>query len=136
MEKQTSDEYSSRLQIYDKLVLGDPNALEINIGRMSNAHLVEFYEYCQEKIDAEVEQCELYWYASLFLEDTPVVRMYRNGQLYVDATLGNIDEPMLVEEILTEEELAQINATVELLKQRKKEKRNPIRQLLKNIRGR
>ena len=136
MEKQTSDEYSSRLQIYDKLVLGDPNALEINIGRMSNAHLVEFYEYCQEKLDAEVEQCELYWYASLFLEDTPVVRMYRNGQLYVDATLGNIDEPMLVEEILTEEELAQINATVELLKQRKKEKRNPIRQLLKNIRGR
>ena len=136
MEKQTSDEYSSRLQIYDKLVLGDPNALEINIGRMSNAHLVEFYEYCQEKIDAEVEQCELYWYASLFLEDTPVVRMYRNGQLYVDATLCNIDEPMLVEEILTEEELAQINATVELLKQRKKEKRNPIRQLLKNIRGR
>ena len=136
MEKQTSDEYSSRLQIYDKLVLGDPNALEINIGRMSNAHLVEFYEYCQEKLDAEVEQCELYWYASLFLEDTPVVRMYRNGQLYVDATLGNIDEPMLVEEILTEEELEQINATVELLKQRKKEKRNPIRQLLKNIRGR
>lgn len=136
MEKQTSDEYSSRKSYYDNLVLGDPTTLEITIPKMSNPQLVEFYEYCQEKVDAEEEQCELYWYASLFLEETPVIRMYRNGQLYVDATLGNMDEPMVVEEKLTEEDIAQINSIVELLNQRKKEKNNPLRKILRNIRGR
>ena len=134
MEKQTSDEYSSRRSYYDNLVLGDPSNLEITIAKLSNPHLIEFYEYCQEKVDAEEEQCELYWYASLFLEETPVVKMYRDGQLYVDTTLGNIDEPMAVEETLSEEDIAQINAIVELLNQRKKEKKNPFRKILRNLR--
>ena len=51
MEKQTSDEYTSRLCNYDKLVLGDPNILEITIAGMSNPQLIEFYEYCQEKVE-------------------------------------------------------------------------------------
>lgn len=136
MEKQTSDEYSSRLSNYDNLVLGDPNVLEMAIPRMSNSQLIEFYEYCQEKVEAEEDKCELYWYASLFLEEAPVVKMYINGQLYVNATIGNADEPMVVEDTLTEEDLEQINSIVELLKQRKREKRNPIKQLLRNIKGR
>ena len=136
MEKQTSDEYSSRLSNYDNLVLGDPNVLEMAIPRMSNSQLIEFYEYCQEKVEAEEDKCELYWYASLFLEEAPVVKMYINGQLYVNATIGNIDEPMVVEDTLTEDDLEQINSIVELLKQRKREKRNPIKQLLRNIKGR
>lgn len=135
MEKQTSDEYSTRLKNYDALVLGDPMVLENTIAGMSDAHLIEFYEYCQEKLEAEVEQSDMYWYASLLLEETPIVRMYRNGQLYVEGILGNIDEPRTVGEELSEEDIAQINATIELLEQRRKEKKNPIKQLLKNIRG-
>lgn len=136
MEKQASDEYSSRLSDYDKLVLGDPNVLEMAIPRMSNSQLIEFYDYCQEKVEAEEEKCELYWYASLFLEETPAVKMYINGQLYVDATLGNASVPMIDAPVLSDEELAQINETVELLNQRKKDKRNPLRKLLRNLRGR
>lgn len=135
MEKQTSDEYSTRLKNYDALVLGDPLVLENTIAGMSDAHLIEFYEYCQEKVDAEVKQCDRYWYASLFLEETPIVRMYRNGQLYVESTLGNIGEPRTMDKELSEEDIAQINETLELLEQRRKEKKNPIKQLLKNIRG-
>lgn len=136
MEKQANDEYSSRLITYDNLVLGDPNVLEMAIPRMNNSQLIEFYEYCQEKVEAEGDKCELYWYASLFLEETKIVKMYMNGQLYVDTTLGNINEPMTTEGSLSEEDLAQINATIELLNQRKKDKKNPFKQLLKNFRGR
>ena len=147
MEKQTSDEYSSRLSNYDKLVLGDPSILEMAIPRMSNPQLIEFYEYCQEKVEAEEDKCELYWYATLFLEETQVVKMYRDGQLYVDTTLGNADEPRVIkvvdgvqpeemESTLTEEDIAQINETLALLDKRKKEKKNPFRKLLKNLRGR
>lgn len=135
MEKQASDEYSSRLSNYDKLVLGDPNVLEMAIPRMSNSQLIEFYDYCQEKVEAEEEKCELYWYASLFLEETPAVKMYINGQLYVDATLGNASVPMIDAPVLSDEELAQINETVELLNQRKKDRKNPFKKLLRNIRG-
>jgi hypothetical protein len=136
MEKQTSDEYSSRLSNYDKLVLGDPSILEMAIPRMSNPQLIEFYEYCQEKVEAEEDKCELYWYATLFLEETQVVKMYRDGQLYVDTTLAESIDPVLVEETLTEEDMAQINSIVELINQRKKEKRNPLRRLIRNIKGR
>lgn len=147
MEKQTSDEYTSRLCNYDKLVLGDPNILEITIAGMSNPQLIEFYEYCQEKVEEEADKCELYWYATLFLEEMPVVKMYRDGQLYVDTTLGNVDEPRVLkvvdgiqpeemESTLTEEDIAQINETLALLDKRKKEKKNPFRKLLKNLRGR
>jgi hypothetical protein len=41
MEKQASDEYSSRLSNYDKLVLGDPNVLEIAIMGMNNVQLID-----------------------------------------------------------------------------------------------
>lgn len=147
MEKQTSDEYSSRLSNYDNLVLGDPNILEITIAGMSNPQLIEFYEYCQEKVEEEAEQCELYWYATLFLEEMPVVKMYRDGQLYVDTTLNNSDEPRVLkvadgvqpedmESTLTEEDIQQINETLALLDKRKKEKKNPFKQLLKTLRGR
>ncbi len=136
MEKQTSDEYSSRLKNYDKLVLGDPAVLEIALTRMSNPQLIEFYEYCQEKVEAEEDKCELYWYASLFLEETKVVKMYMNGQLYAEATLGNGNEPRVLEDTLTEEDLKQINDIVDLLNQRKKAKKNPIKMLIKNLTGR
>ena len=136
MEKQTSDEYSSRLSNYDKLVLGDPSIFEMAIPRMSNPQLIEFYEYCQEKVEAEEDKCELYWYATLFLEETQVVKMYRDGQLYVDTTHTESIDPVLVEETLTEEDMAQINSIVELINQRKKEKRNPLRRLIRNIKGR
>lgn len=133
MEKQVSDEYSSRLKNYDKLVLGDSEVLESIVGAMPNSQLLEFYEYCVEQSEANVEKSELYWYASLCLEETPVVKMYRNGQLYVDTTLGNKSEARVEESTLTEEDLRQINETIMLLEQRKKEKRNPIKRLLKNI---
>jgi hypothetical protein len=132
MEKQASDEYSSRLSNYDKLVLGDPNVLEIAIMGMNNVQLIEFYEYCVDKYENAEEHSDNYWFASLFLEETPAVKMYKNSQLYIDTTLGNFDEPTK----LSEEELNQINETIELLKQRKKDKKNPLKKLLRNIRGR
>lgn len=149
MEKQTSDEYSSRLSNYDKLVLGegDPSLLEISISGMSNPQLIEFYEYCQEKVLENTEYSDLYWLASVMLEDTDVVRMYMNGQLYVESSLGNNDEPRTVkmtdvefskdaESSLTDEDRQQINEILALLDKRKKEKKNPFKQLIKNIKGR
>ena len=73
--------------------------------------------------------------------------MYRDGQLYVDVTLGNADEPRVLKVVdgvrtddmdskLTEEDIAQINETLALLDKRKKEKKNPFKRLLKNLRGR
>lgn len=137
MEKQTSDEYTSRLKTYDELVLGNPTVLEIAIARMtSNFQLIEFYDYCMEKVEAEEENCEHYWFASLCLEEKPAVRMYKNGQLYVDTTLAGVDAEYALDEGMTLEEIAQLNETIQLLEQRKKDKKNPFKQLLRNIRGR
>ena len=74
--------------------------------------LIEFYEYCQEKVEAEEDKCELYWFATLFLEETQVVKMYRDGQLYVDTTQAESIDPVLLEETLTEEDIAQIEKAV------------------------
>ena len=117
MEKQTSDEYSSRISNYDKLVFGDPNKLEIIIAGMSNSQLIEFYEYCQDKIEENNDKSDYYWFASSILEETSVVKMYRNGQLYVGATLGNVNETMVVENVLTEEDINQINEIISLINQ-------------------
>lgn len=147
MEKQTSDEYSSRLSNYDKLVLGDLNGLDVTIAGMSNPQLIEFFEYCQEKVREDTEYSDLYWLASVMLEETDVVRMYMNGQLYGDDTFGSIEGPQVVkvtsteaagnlENPLTEEDVQQINEILTLLDKRKKEKKNPFKQLIKNIKGR
>ena len=133
MEKQTSDEYSSRISNYDKLVLGDPNKLEIIIAGMSNSQLIEFYEYCQDKIEENNDKSDYYWFASSILEETSVVKMYRNGQLYVGATLGNVNETMVVENVLTEEDINQINEIISLINQRKEKRHNPIKKFLRVI---
>ena len=133
MEKQTSDKYSSRISNYDKLVLGDPNKLEIIIAGMSNSQLIEFYEYCQDKIEENNDKSDYYWFASSILEETSVVKMYRNGQLYVDATLGNVNETMVVENVLTVEDINQINEIISLINQRKEERHNPIKKFLRVI---
>lgn len=136
MENMQNEESPSLTKLYDELVLGNPEVLEVNAQRMGNPQLIEFYEYCVEKSeDSELENCELYWYASIILEEIPVVKMYKNGQLYVDTTLCNDDAPYMEKVEVTEEDLEEINRIVELLEQRKKAKKNPIKRLVKFFKG-
>ena len=131
-----NEESPSLTKLYDELVLGNPEVLEVNAQRMGNPQLIEFYEYCVEKSeDSELENCELYWYASIILEEIPVVKMYKNGQLYVDTTLCNDDVPYMEKVEVTEEDLEEINRIVELLEQRKKAKKNPIKRLVRFFKG-
>ena len=136
MEKMSNEESPSLTKLYDELVFGNPELLEANAHRMGNPQLIEFYEYCVEKSeDAELEGCELYWYATVVLEEMPAVKMYKNGQLYVQTTLDNEVVPYMKNVEVTEEDLVEINRIVELLEQRKKDKKNPIRRLVRFFKG-
>lgn len=132
MEKMSNEESPSLTKLYDELVFGNPELLEVNAQRMGNPQLIEFYEYCVERSDEpDREGCELYWYATIVLEEMPVVKMYKNGQLYVNTTLDNEEVPYMEKVEVTEEDLAEINRIVELLEQRKKDKKNPIKRLVR-----
>lgn len=137
MENMSSDECPSLSKFYDELVHKDELVIDATITKMGNKQLLEFYDYVVEKSeDEELDGCELYWYVSLMLEELPVIKMYKNGQLYVDTTLGNDNVPFIESCNLSDEEAREIRTTVELLEQRKREKKNPIKKLLKIIRER
>ena len=132
----SNEESPSLTKLYDELVFGNPELLEANAQRMGNPQLIEFYEYCVERSEEpDREGCELYWYATIVLEEMPVVKMYKNGQLYVNTTLDNEEVPYMEKVEVTEEDLAEINRIVELLEQRKKEKKNPIKRLVRFFKG-
>ena len=136
MEKMSNEESPSLTKLYDELVFGNPELLEANAQRMGNPQLIEFYEYCVERSEEpDREGCELYWYATIVLEEMPVVKMYKNGQLYVNTTLDNEEVPYMEKVEVTEEDLAEINRIVELLEQRKKDKKNPIKRLVRFFKG-
>ena len=136
MEKMSNEESPSLTKLYDELVFGNPELLEANSQRMGNPQLIEFYEYCVERSEEpDREGCELYWYATIVLEEMPVVKMYKNGQLYVNTTLDNEEVPYMEKVEVTEEDLVEINRIVELLEQRKKEKKNPIKRLVRFFKG-
>lgn len=136
MEKMSNEESPSLTKLYDELVFGNPELLEANAQRMGNPQLIEFYEYCVERSEEpDREGCELYWYATIVLEEMPVVKMYKNGQLYVNTTLDNEEVPYMEKVEVTEEDLVEINRIVELLEQRKKEKKNPIKRLVRFFKG-
>lgn len=136
MEKMSNEESPSLTKLYDELVFSNEEVLRANAQRMGNPQLIEFYEYCVEKSeDAELESCELYWYATVVLEDMPTVRMYKNGQLYVDTTLGNEEVPRMENVEVTQDDLDEVERIVELLEQRKKAKKNPIKRLVRFFKG-
>ncbi len=136
MENMQNEENPSLTNLYDQLVLGNPEVLEANAARMGNPQLIEFYEYCVEKSeDGDLDGCELYWYATMVLEEMPVVKMYKNGQLYVETTLVNEEVPYMEKVEVTEEDIRQINQIVALIEQRKKDKKNPIRKLVRFFKG-
>ncbi len=138
MEQINSDELpSTNKELFEKLVLGKEMLLETFMYRMPNPQLLEFYDYVVEMSeDQEDPNCHLYWYASMMLEEMPVIRMYKNGQLYVDTTLNNNEQYIMMEEVLSEEERQQINETLNLLAQRKKEKNKIGKKILRYFRGR
>ena len=132
----SNEESPSLTKLYDELVFGNLELLEANAQRMGNPQLIEFYEYCVEKSeDADLEGCELYWYATVVLEEMPAVKMYKNGQLYVQTTLDNEEVPYMKNVEVTEEDLVEIKRIVELLEQRKKDKKNPIKRLVRFFKG-
>ena len=133
---QQNEENPSLTKLYDELVFGNPELLEANAHRMGNPQLIEFYEYCVERSEEpDKEGCELYWYATVVLEEMPAVKMYKNGQLYVQTTLDNEEVPYMKNVEVTEEDLVEINRIVELLEQRKKDKKNPIKRLVRFFKG-
>lgn len=137
MENMSSDECPSLGKFYDELVRRDELVIESTIAKMGNKQLLEFYDYVVEKSeDEDLDGCELYWYVSLMLEEVPVIKMYKNGQLYVDTTLANDNASFILDCSMSDQEAQEIRTTVELLEQRKREKKNPIKKLLKIIRER
>lgn len=137
MENMNAEEYPSLNEFYDILVRKDEMVIEATIAKMGNQQILKFYDYVVEKSEDEtLDGCELYWYTSLILEQTPIVKMYMNGQLYVDTTLGNGDVPIVDSCAMSDAEAEEIRTTVELLEQRKREKRNPVKQLMKLLRDR
>ena len=132
MENVQNEESPSLTKFYDELVFSSMGVQEANTARMSDAQLISFYEYCVEKSeDAELDGAEFYWYSSLLLEDKPAIKLYKEGQLYVDVTVGEESVPFMEEVEVTEEDLADIERTISLLEQRKKDKKNPIKRLIR-----
>ncbi len=135
MENMQNEENPSLTKFYDELVFGNEQVLEANAQRMGNRQLIEFYEYCVEKSeDEDVKGCELYWYASLILESIPVIKMYKDGQLYVDVTAVE-DVPYMNSCAVTESDILEIQKTIQLLEQRKRDKKNPIKKLVRFFKG-
>jgi hypothetical protein len=132
MENVQNEESPSLTKFYDELVFSSMGVQEANMARMSDAQLISFYEYCIEKSEvAELDGAEFYWYSSLLLEDKPAIKLYKEGQLYVDVTVGEESVPFMEEVEVTEEDLADIERTISLLEQRKKDKKNPIKKLIR-----
>lgn len=132
MENIQNEESPSLTKFYDELVFSSMGVQEANTARMSEAQLIEFYEYCVDKSeDAELEGCEFYWYSSLLLEEHPTIKMYKQGQLYANVTSGDERVSFMEEVEVTEEDIADIERTISLLEQRKKDKKNPIKRLIR-----
>ena len=132
MEKTKNEENPSLTMLYDELVFGTERVLKANAARMGNAQLIEFYDYCVEKsAQIEGENSNAYFYACILLEEMPTINMYKKGQLYVDTTLGNEDIPYMENVEVTQEDADEIDRIVELLEQRKKAKKNPIKKLVR-----
>ena len=136
MENVQNEESPCLTKFYDQLVFASMGVLEANAARMSNAQLVEFYNYCVEKAeDAELEGHDFYWYSSMIMEEMPTIKMYKEGQLYVDVTLGEQSPTYMKHIEVTEDDLVEIDRTVQLLERRKKDKRNPIKRLVRFFKG-
>jgi hypothetical protein len=136
MENMQNEESPSLTKFYDDLVRRDEEVLDANVARMSNAQLIEFYDYCVEKSEeTEKEGCELYFYACILLEERSIIKMYKNGQLDNGITFDEEDIPYMTDIEVTEDDIAEINRIVELLEQRKKAKKNPIKRLVKFFKG-
>ena len=136
MENMQNEENPSLTKFYDELVFGNEEVLDANVARMGNAQLIEFYDYCVEKSDeTDKEGCELYFYACILLEEKPIIKMYKNGQLDNGITLDEDDVPYMTSIEVTEDDIAEVNRIVELLEQRKKAKKNPIKRLVKFFKG-
>ena len=133
---QQNEENPSLTKFYDELVFGKEEVLEANAHRMGNAQLIEFYDYCVEKSDqTDMEGCELYFYACMVLEEMPIVNMYKNGQLDNGMTFDEEDIPYIEKIEVTEEDLEEVNRIVELLELRRKEKKNPVKRLIRFFKG-
>ncbi len=133
MKNNQNDELPSPSKYFDSLVFGDASVLESTIQSMKNPQLIEFYDYVVEKVETcdNKEGSDRYWLASFMLEDMQAVQMYKSGKFYVDTTLSNESKATVEECELTPEEIVEIQKTVELLEQRRKDKKNPIKALAK-----
>ena len=131
-----NEESPSLTKFYDELVFGKEEVLEANVARMGNAQLIEFYDYCVEKSEpTDMEGCELYFYACMLLEEKPIINMYKNGQLDNGITLDEEDVPYMTSIEVSEDDIAEVNRIVELLEQRKRDKKNPIKRLVRFFKG-
>ena len=61
--------------------------------------------------------------------------MYKNGQLDNGITLDEEEVPYMTGIEVTEEDIVEINRICELLEQRKKDKKNPIKRLVRFFKG-
>ena len=133
---QQNEESPSLTKFYDELVRRGEEVLDANIARMGNAQLIEFYDYCVAKSEeTDKEGCELYFYACILLEEKPIIKMYKNGQLDNGITLDEEEVPYMTGIEVTEEDIVEINRICELLEQRKKDKKNPIKRLVRFFKG-
>ena len=133
---QQNEDSPSLTKFYDELVYKGEEVIEANSARMSNVQLIEFYDYCVSKSNKTDEQgSELYFLACMVLEEIEIVKMYKNGQLDNARTLEEDSIPYMTSLEVTEEDIIEINYVVDLLEQRKRDKKNPIKSLVRFFKG-
>ena len=133
---QQNEDSPSLTKFYDELVYKGEEVIEANSARMSNVQLIEFYDYCVRKSNKMNEQgSEFYFLACMVLEEIEIVKMYKNGQLDNGMTFDKKEVSYMTGLEVTEEDIVEINYVVSLLEQRKKDKKNPIKSLVRYFKG-
>lgn len=133
---QQNEDSPSLTKFYDELVVKGEEVLEANSARMNNSQLIEFYDYCVENSGKTCKEgCELYFLACMVLEEKQIIKMYKNGQLDNGMTFDEDSIPYMTSLEVTEDDIVEINYVVSLLERRKKDKKNPIKSLVRYFKG-
>lgn len=121
MEKTISDEYSSSKDYFEELVY-NPSLCEKKVQTMSSEELIGFYDYVVKTMaDEATDSRDNLWLAVMLLEDLPIIHMYKQSEQYVNSTLNNKSFDMVDDtDGLTEEERKEIDATIQLLEERRR----------------
>lgn len=120
MENINSDGYSSVKDYFEELII-NPFLFDMNVPRMTESERIQFYKYVVHQFEIEPKDVrDPLWGVVIQLESYPEVDAYKKN-----SDVSNENE-------LTDIERQEIDDTVRYLKRRKS---NPIRRLIKYLKG-